>query len=94
MIKKVALITITFFLGGYCLVYPTYLASQEAPSIPYHLPEIERFFAKQPKDIKVASLEGIPGNNIPTFSQRSTLIGPEFFLPYHPKYYIPMKEKY
>ncbi|MDJ0659711.1 MAG: hypothetical protein QNJ42_09500 [Crocosphaera sp.] len=92
-VKQAAFIIITLILGGYSLAYPLYFSSRVSPRVVYHLPEIEMFFAAQPKDILVASLEGTPSNNIPIFSQRSTLTAPEFVVPYHPKHYIPMKEK-
>ncbi|MDJ0601678.1 MAG: hypothetical protein QNJ37_22885 [Crocosphaera sp.] len=93
MIKKLAFIIIILLLGGYSLIYPLYVASQTTPRVNYHLSELELFFAKQSKNIIVASLEGIPSNNIPIFSKRSTLTAPEFVVPYHPKHYVPMKQK-
>lgn len=93
MTKKVVIIAMTTLLGGYCILYPLYLSSQKRPHVVFHLPNLEMFFAKQPKNIIIASLEGLPANNIPTFSQRSVLTAPEFANPYHLKYYIPFKQK-
>jgi hypothetical protein len=48
-------------------------------------PLIYEFFQKQPKNILIASLsEDI--DNVPTFSQRSILIGWEYAVPYHINY--------
>ncbi len=91
--RKIAVIAITTLLGGYCLLYPFYLSFQKSPRAFYHNPSLESFFTKQPKDIMIASLEELPSNNIPTFSRRSVLTGGEFTVPYHLKYYIPIKQK-
>lgn len=93
MTKKAAVVIMTTLLGGYCLLYPLHLLSQKLPRVHYHLPDLEMFFAKQPKNIMIASLESLPANNLPTFSQRSVLTAIEFALPYHLKYYTLLKQK-
>jgi hypothetical protein len=57
----------------------------EAPVIYQHL-------ANQPKDILIASLAQ-DANNLPAFSQRSTLVGREFSLPHHPKHYAQFQQR-
>ncbi|MEL7037305.1 MAG: hypothetical protein AAFO04_17025 [Cyanobacteria bacterium J06592_8] len=56
------------------------------------IPLLYEFFAIQPKPIKIASLSN-EVNNIPAFSRRSILVGTEYVLPYHKKYYALMKQR-
>jgi hypothetical protein len=49
-------------------------------------PHLYQFFAQQPKDIVIASLSS-EANNLPTFAQRSILVGSEYAVPYHAGYY-------
>ena len=57
------------------------------------VPPVYEFFAQQPKDILVASVaEEV--NNIPSFSQRSILIGGEgYAVPYHTGYYRQIRDR-
>ncbi|WP_143438376.1 hypothetical protein, partial [Hydrocoleum sp. CS-953] len=55
-------------------------------------PELYEFLAKQPSDIRVASL-ALEANNIPTFAKRSILVGSEYALPYHQGYYAQIKQR-
>ena len=50
------------------------------------------FFAQQPKDTLIASLAE-EANNLPTFSQRSILVGREYAIPYHVGYYRRFRER-
>ncbi len=55
--------------------------------------DLYEFFAKQPKDIVIASLTE-EANQLPTFSQRSLFVGGEgYILPYHRKYYQQISQK-
>jgi hypothetical protein len=51
-----------------------------------------RFFAEQPRTIRIASLAE-EANNLPTFSRRSIVIGVETAVPFHPRYYIPLRQR-
>ncbi|MGB7413199.1 MAG: hypothetical protein WA902_03240, partial [Thermosynechococcaceae cyanobacterium] len=55
-------------------------------------PQLYTFMAKQPQDSLVASLSG-EADNVPAFSQRSTLVGREFAIPFHLGYYQRIKER-
>ncbi len=56
-------------------------------------PALYEFFARQPKDTIIASLSP-EASQIPTFSQRSLLVGGEgYLLPYHPQYFQPMSQR-
>lgn len=58
-----------------------------------YFPALYEFFAQQPKDIHIASItEEV--NNIPSFSQRSILMGNEGYgVPYHERYYAEIRER-
>lgn len=56
-------------------------------------PALYQFFEKQPKDTVIASLTE-EANQIPTFAQRSLLVGGEgYLLPYHPQYFQEMSQR-
>ncbi|MCT7982209.1 hypothetical protein NG796_02765 [Laspinema sp. A4] len=58
-----------------------------------YFPALYEFFAQQPKDIQIASVTD-EVNNIPSFSQRSILIGNEgYVVPYHEGYYAEIQER-
>lgn len=56
------------------------------------VPELYKFFQQQPKDILIASLAD-EVNNLPTFSQRSILVGREYAIPYHQGYYQEFRKR-
>lgn len=56
------------------------------------IPTIYQFIAVQPKDTLVASLSD-QMDSFPTFTQRSILLGREYALPFHPKYYELIKQR-
>ncbi|MEO1210846.1 MAG: hypothetical protein AAFX78_15025 [Cyanobacteria bacterium J06638_20] len=55
-------------------------------------PEVYTYLAAQPKDTLVASL-ALDANNIPTFTERSLLVGREFALPHHRGYYAEISRR-
>ncbi|WP_432810614.1 hypothetical protein [Pantanalinema sp. GBBB05] len=92
-LKSSLAITIITLITSSLLFYPSiaksfpvtgYLTGKE--------PELYQFFAKQPKDIVIASLSP-EVNNLPTFSQRSILIGSEYAVPYHVGYYQEFRQR-
>ncbi len=75
------------------LIYPNLV--KEFPRTAYKigaLPSLYQFFEAQPKNIVIASLEG-EANLLPTFSKRSILVGSEYALPYHTKYYEQIRQR-
>ena len=80
------------------VVYPVLLRFEDVsfPVIQYstgRYPDLYRFFADQPKDTVIASLDR-EVNNIPSFSQRSILVGGRgFVLPYHLGYYNEISQR-
>jgi hypothetical protein len=55
-------------------------------------PSVYQYLAAQPQNTLVASLAQ-DANNLPAFTQRSTLVGREFALPHHPAYYDQFKRR-
>lgn len=55
-------------------------------------PELYEFFQQQPKDVLIASLSG-EVNQLPTFAQRSILVGREYSISYHSGYYQQINER-
>lgn len=55
-------------------------------------PAVHQFLAAQPKSALVASLAE-EADNVPAFALRSTLVGREFALPYHPSYYQQVQQR-
>jgi hypothetical protein len=55
-------------------------------------PQLYRYLAQQPKETLIATLAA-EGDNLGAFSQRSTLVGNEFALAFHPQYYKIIQER-
>lgn len=56
------------------------------------IPKVYKFLQKQPKDTLIASLIA-DTDNIPTFAQRSILVGKVYAIPYHWGYYAPLRQR-
>lgn len=57
-----------------------------------NVPTLYEFFQQQPKDSQIASLVE-EANNLPTYAQRSILVGREYAIPYHWGYYRPFRQR-
>ena len=80
-------------LGAALVLYPTSLKSFFWTGyIVGEVPALYEFFQAQPKDILIASLSE-EVNNLPTFSQRSILVGSEYAIPYHLGYYRQFRQR-
>lgn len=93
-IRSKALVAIGSFLLAILLIVPqipSVFLSENAQLIGA-VPNLYEFFAKQPKDILIASLSE-EVNSVPTFSERSILVGREYVLPYHIGYYREMRQR-
>lgn len=77
------------------LIQPAFL--RQFPKAEYtvgQVPALYKFFAQQPKDILIASLSEIEVTNLPTFAQRSILVGGKGFpVPYHKGYYAQIRQR-
>ncbi|PPS45889.1 hypothetical protein [Chroococcidiopsis sp. TS-821] len=91
----------TIFLAAILAIglisYPALLLSKDFnfPATGYQVgkfPELYAFFAQQPKDITIASLER-EASNLPAFSHRSVLVAREFAIPYHTGYYNELRQR-
>ncbi|MEQ9668781.1 hypothetical protein [Coleofasciculus sp. G2-EDA-02] len=81
------------FLTAVLLFYP-YLV-EPFPLTKYkdgHFPALYQFFQQQPKDSLIASVSE-EANNLPTFAQRSILVGREYAIPYHWGYYRQFRQR-
>jgi hypothetical protein len=84
---------VTAIVGAFLLLYPSFL--KVFPKTPYvagATPALYKFLQQQPQDSLVASLAG-EANNIPVFAQRSILVGSEYALPFHTKYYARFRQR-
>ncbi|GAB1543601.1 hypothetical protein NUACC21_62760 [Scytonema sp. NUACC21] len=83
----------TVLLGSILVFYPLLLS--HFPNSNYVVgkaPVVYEFFREQPKDILIASLSP-EADNLPTFSQRSILVGWEYAVPYHVNYNHQMSQR-
>jgi hypothetical protein len=74
-------------LGATLVLFPNF--SKGFPKTNYRVSNesaLYKFFQRQPKNILIATLSD-EANNIPTFAQRSILVGKEYALPFHLGYY-------
>ena len=55
-------------------------------------PGLYKFFARQPPHIRVASLAD-EANNLPLLCRRSNIIGEECAVPFHLRYYLPLRDR-
>ncbi|WP_202895759.1 hypothetical protein [Iningainema tapete] len=77
---------LTFLFVTVLVFYP--LSLPQFPNSNYvvgEAPAVYEFFRQQPKDILIAGLSP-ETDNLPTFSQRSILVGWEYAVPYHVSY--------
>ncbi|MBV8885904.1 MAG: hypothetical protein JO235_18180 [Chroococcidiopsidaceae cyanobacterium CP_BM_RX_35] len=56
------------------------------------VPALYQFLQQQPKDSLVASLTS-EADNLPTFAKRSILVGKEYALPFHTRYYAQFRQR-
>ncbi len=87
LIRPIFALVATALLGAALILYPSTLKSfLWTGYVVGGVPELYEFFQQQPKDILIASVAD-EVNNLPTFSQRSILVGSEYAIPYHLGYY-------
>lgn len=92
-LREVGAIASCFLLISTLVLYPITLKSfLWTGYVVGGVPELYKFFQQQPKDILIASLAD-EANNLPTFSQRSILVGSEYAIPYHQGYYREFRKK-
>lgn len=92
-ISRIIALTTTVFLAALLLLYPFLV--DKFPLTAYKIgttPSLYQFFQEQPKTSLIASLAH-EANNLPTFAQRSILIGGEYAIPYHKGYYGKFRQR-
>jgi hypothetical protein len=86
-------LTTTALISATLILYPSFIKS--FPMTAYEVgeaPQLYEFFQQQPKDSLIASLAS-EVDNIPTFTQRSILVGREYAIPYHLGYYRQFRQR-
>ncbi|MEK0189237.1 hypothetical protein WMG39_30985, partial [Microcoleus anatoxicus PTRS2] len=92
-IKNLLSIITTAIIAVVVVLYPCLV--EKFPSVGYvegKMPELYQFFQEQPPDILIASLAP-EVDNLPTFSQRSVLLGKEYAVPYQKGYYTRFRQR-
>ena len=90
--QTLALGTTALVLAG-LILYPSSL--RFFPRTPYvsgKVPELYKFLQQQPQDSLIASLSS-ETDNVPVFAKRSVLVGKEYALPFHTKYYSQFRQR-
>ena len=73
--------------------FPLFLS--HFPRVSYitgNAPNLYRFFAKQAPTIRIASIAD-EANNLPVFCRRTIIFGVETAVPFHPGYYLPLRQR-
>ena len=86
-------LTLTGLIGAFLILFPSF--SSNFPATNYRVSGesgLYEFLQKQPQDSLIATLSD-EANNIPTFTQRSVLIGKEYALPFHLGYYRQIRQR-
>jgi hypothetical protein len=85
--------TLAVLLLLWIVCYP--LCLSEFPQVSYitgKATELYGFFAAQPQTIRIASIAD-EANNLPVFCRRSIIFGVETAVPFHPGYYLPLRQR-
>lgn len=91
--QRFLILTAVSLLGVALLLYPSF--DKNFPNTKYKIgsfPTLYQFFQAQPKDSLIASLAE-EANNLPTFTQRSILVGREYAIPYQLGYYLQFRQR-
>ncbi|OKH56331.1 hypothetical protein NIES2101_00700 [Calothrix sp. HK-06] len=92
-IKRILIYLVTPIIGAALVLYPTTLKT--FPKTLYVVgsaPALYEFLQKQPTNSLVASLAE-EADNIPPFAKQSILVGKEYALPFHTKYYAQFSQR-
>jgi hypothetical protein len=91
-VSAVGAIGLSAVLLGVVAAFPLLTRFPSSSYIKGTDPDLYHFFARQPATIRIASLSD-EANNLPTFCRRSIIIGAECAVPFHPAYYLPLRER-
>jgi hypothetical protein len=91
--RQTVIIAAFTLLLGIVLSYPLLLPKFPTASYIRGVdPDLYRFFARQGVSARIASLSD-EADNLPSFSHRSVVIGAECAVPFHPGYYLPLRDR-
>ncbi|MEH2205041.1 MAG: hypothetical protein V7K53_13345 [Nostoc sp.] len=91
--RQILILGTISILGAGLVLYPSSL--KVFPKTPYlegQAPTLYNFLQKQPQNIVIASTSQ-EADNIPIFAQRTILVGKEYALPIHTKYYAQFHQR-
>jgi len=92
-LASVAALGLSAILFGLILGFPLLLSNFPIASyVKGTDAELYRFFLRQPLTSRIASLAD-EANNLPTFCRRSITVGAECAVPFHPAFYLPLRER-
>lgn len=89
---KAAPVLVTIFLL-WIVCFPIFLS--RFPRVDYiegNAKALYQFFAKQPPSVRIASIAD-EANNLPSFCRRTIIFGVETAVPFHPGYYLPLRDR-
>ncbi|MCC5659426.1 hypothetical protein LC608_21090 [Nostoc sp. XA010] len=93
--KQIFILGTIIILGAGLVFYPSSFSLKVFPKTLYvegKVPTLYNFLQKQPQNIVIASTSG-EADNIPIFAQRTILVGKEYALPFHTKYYAQFSKR-
>ena len=91
--RQILILGSIIILGAGLVLYPSSLkVFPKTPYIEGKVPTLYNFLQKQPQNIVIASTSQ-EADNIPIFAQRTILVGKEYALPTHTKYYTQFRQR-
>ena len=93
--RQILILGTIMIFGAGLVLYPSSFSLKVFPKTPYlegKVPTLYNFLQKQPQNIVIASTSG-EADNIPIFAQRTILVGKEYALPIHTKYYAQFRQR-
>lgn len=90
--RQFLVLTSTVVIGAVLVLYPHFAPGFPLTNFRVSGAALHEFLQKQPKDTLIATLSD-EANDIPTFSQRSVLVGKEYALPFHLGYYRQIRQR-
>ncbi|MGJ3247178.1 MAG: hypothetical protein ACFE0I_14040 [Elainellaceae cyanobacterium] len=93
LLKRGIALSVTLLLGLPLVFYPSLVDT--FPITAYQIgrsPDLYEYVRSQPVDTRIASLSE-EANNLPTFTERSILVGSEYAIPYHIGYYQQFRQR-
>ncbi|MEH2149430.1 hypothetical protein [Nostoc sp.] len=91
--RQILILGTIIIIGAGLVLYPSSLkVFPKTPYIEGQVPTLYNFLQKQPQNIVIASTSE-EADNIPIFAQKTILVGKEYGLPIHTKYYAQFRQR-